>query len=197
MLAATASAVATVAVVVSAVTATAVLTAASAAMMLGIEFLGGGVAHYLDISAVAHRLTGELVVEVHEDLVVGDLDDLSLDAHAFLCHHGHTSSWADVLGIKLAVDMEDFFLEFIDELGVLDAEGLLGLECEVKLVALLESHDVILEALDEREVHAEDKGVGVLRVELEDALLLIAVDDEDFIDELYIFTGLNFLHFCC
>ncbi len=105
------AAVAAVAVVVSAITATAVLTATTAAVMvLGLEFLGGSIAHHLDKAAVTHRLTSQLVVEVHDDLVVGHLEDSTLDAHAFLSHHGHDGIRTDVLAVKLAIDVEDFFL---------------------------------------------------------------------------------------
>lgn len=176
-LAAGAAAVAAVAVVVATVTAAALVTAASAAVMLGVELLGGGVAHELYKTGVAHRLASELVVEVHEHLLVGDLNDLSLDAHAFLGHHGHACTGSNVLGVKLAVDVENFLFQFIDEFGVLHTEGFMRLECEIKLVALLQSHDVILEALDEREVDAENKGIGVFLVELEHTGLFFTVDD--------------------
>lgn len=175
--AAAAAAVAAVAVVVATVAAAALFTTASAAVMLGVELLGGGVAHELYKTGVAHRLASELVVEVHEHLLVGDLNDLSLYAHAFLGHHGHACTGSNVLGVKLAVDVENFLFQFIDEFGVLHTEGFMRLECEIKLVALLQSHDVILEALDEREVDAENKGIGVFLVELEHTGLFFTVDD--------------------
>ena len=189
-----AAAVAAVAVVVSAIASTAVVTAATAAVVLGLEFLGGGVAHQLHKSAVAHGLSGELVIEVHEHFVVGDFHYLPLDAHALLGHHGHTCSGTDVLSVKFAVDVEDFFFQLIDEFGVLHTKGLMGFQGEVEFISLLQSHDVVLEALDERQVHAEDKCVGMLFVELEHARLLLAVDYKDLIHELHIFTCLNFLH---
>lgn len=194
-LAAAAAAVAAVAVVVATVTAAAFFTAASATVMLGVELLGGGVAHELYKTGVAHRLASELVVEVHEHLLVGDLDDLSLDAHAFLRHHGHAGTRADVLGVKLAVDVENFLFEFIDEFGVLHSEGFMRLEGEIKLVALLQSHDVILETLDEGQVDAKYKGIGMFLVELEHTGLFFTVDDKDLINELHVFTCFDFHSF--
>ena len=160
--------------IVAAVTATTVLTTAAAAVVLGAELLGRGVAHHLHIAAVAHRLACQLVVEVHEHLVVGHLDHLTLDAHSLLGHHGHAGSWADVLLVKLALHMEDFLLQLIHQLGVLHAEGLVGLQGEVKFLALLQTHDVVLESLDERQIHAEYKGIGVLFIEFENTGLLLA-----------------------
>ena len=192
--AAAAAAIAAVAVVVATVAAT-FFTAASAAVMLGVELLGGGVAHELYKTGVAHRLACELVVEVHEYLLVGNLDDLSLDAHAFLRHHGHACAGSNVLGVKLAVDVENFLFQFIDEFGVLHTEGFMRLESEIKFVALLQSHDVILEALDEREVDAENKGIGVFLVELEHTGLFLTVDDKDLIYEFHVFSCFDF-HFC-
>ena len=163
-------------------------------MVLGLQLLGRGVAHQLHVAAVAHRLAGELVVKVHEHLVVGDLHYLTLDAHTLLGHHGHAGSGTDVLGVKLAVDVENFLLQLIDELGVLHAKGLVGLQGEVKLLALLQAHDVVLETLDERQVHAKHKGIGMLLVEFEHTLLLLAVNDKNLIYEFHVFSCLNFLH---
>ena len=84
----------------------------------------------------------KLVVEIHEHLVVGHLDDLTLDAHAFLSHHGHAGTRTDILGVKLAVDMENLLLELIDQLGILYAESLMGLKGEIKFFALLQAHDM-------------------------------------------------------
>ena len=194
-LAAAAAAVAVVAVVVSAVTAATVLaTTTAAVVMLGLKLLGGGVAHELHVARIAHRLAGKLVVEVHGDLVVGDLGDDALDAHAVLGHHGDTSAHADVLVVKLAVNVEDFLLEFVNHVGVLGAEGLLGLQREVKFLALLEVKDVVLESLDQRDVHAEHKRVGMFLIELENTHLLVAVDNKNLIHEFDVFTCLNFLH---
>ena len=183
------------AVAVATVTVIAFLATAAAAMVTGLKFLGGSIAYKLYEAAVAYRFAGELVVEVHEHLVVSYLYNLALDAHAFLGHHGHTRTGTDVLGVKLAIDVEDFLLEFINKLRVLHTEGLMGLQGEIELLALLQAHDVVLEALDEREIHTEDEGIRVFLVELEHALLLIAIDDKNLIHELYVFTSLNFLHF--
>lgn len=192
---AAAAAVAAVAVVMATATVAAVLTTASAAVMvLGLELLGRGVAHELDVASIAHGLTGQLVVEVHGDLVVGDLGDNALDAHSLLGHHGHDGTHADVLVVKLAVNVEDFLLEFINHVGVLDTEGLLGLQGEVKLLSLLQVDDVVLEALDEGDIHTEDKGIGMLLVELEDTHLLVAIDNENLVHEFDVLTCLNFLH---
>ena len=170
------------------------LTAATAAVVLGVKFLGRGVANELNEAAVAHGLACQLVVEVHEHLVIGHLDDLTLDAHAFLSHHGHACTRTDVLGVKLAVDVENLLLELIDQLGILYAESLMRLQREIKLLALLQTHDVVLEALDERQIHSKDESVGVLLVELEHTRLLVAIDHEYLIHEFYVFSCLNFLH---
>ena len=147
-LAAGAAAVAAVAVVVATVAAAALVTAASAAVMLGVELLGGGVAHELYKTGVAHRLACELVVEVHEHLVIGHFHHLALDAHAFLGHHGNKCARTDVLVVKLALDVENFFLQFINQIGIFHSECLMGLQCEVKLLALLKAHDMVLEPFD-------------------------------------------------
>ena len=163
-------------------------------MVLGIEFVGGGVTHELHIAAVAYGFTSQLVVEVHKDLFVGHLDDLSLDAHTLLSHHGDAGAGTHMLVVKLAVDVEDLFLEFVDQFRVLHTKGLLGLEGEIKLFALLQAHDVVLEALDEREVHTEHKGIGMLLIELENTDLAFLVNHKNLIHEFDIFAGLNFLH---
>lgn len=163
-------------------------------MMLGLEFLGGGVTHELHGAGIAHGLTCQLVVEVHGHLVVGDLGDDALDAHAVLGHHGHDGAHADVLVVKLAVHMENLFLQLVDHVGILQAEGFFGLEREVKVLALLQTHDVVLETLDERQVQAEDKGIGVLLVELENADLFLTINDKNLIYEFDVFSCLNFIH---
>ena len=94
----------------AAVATTALFTATSAAMVLGLQLLGRSVTHELHIATVTHSLASKLVVEIHEYLVVGHLDDLTLDAHAFLCHHGHAGTRTDILGVKLAIDMENLLL---------------------------------------------------------------------------------------
>ena len=190
----TATAVAAVTVVVAAVAVVAVLTATAATVMPGLQLLGSGVTHELDISAVAHGLARQLVIEVHKHLVVGDLDHLALDAHAFLRHHGHTGTGANVLLVKLALDVENLLLQLINQVGILLAEGLMGLKGEIKLLTLLQTHDAVLETLDERQIHAKDKSIGMLLVELENTHAFFTVDNKDLIDELHIFSCLNFLH---
>ena len=192
--AATAVAAVTVVVVVAAATVTTVLTAASATVMLGLQLLGRGIAHQLHVAGIAHGLASQLMVEVHGHLVVGHLGHDALDTHALLGHHGHDGTHADVLVVKLAVNMENLLLELIHQARVLGTESLLGLEGEVKLLALLQAHDMVLETLDERHVHAEDKGIGLLLLELEHTDLLLAVHDEDFIYEFHVFSCFNFLH---
>ena len=179
-----------------ATTVTAVLTAAATAVVvLGLEFLGRCVTHQLHYTSIAHGLAGQLVVKVHGHLVVGHLSDNALDTHAVLSHHGHDGAHADMLVVKLTIDMEDFLLQLIDQVGILLSESLLGFEGEIKLLTLLQSHDVILEALDERQVHPEDKRIGVLLVEFEHTHLLLAIYHKDLIHELYVFSCLNFLHY--
>lgn len=187
------AAVAALTVVMAAAT-VATLLAATSAVMLGLKLFGGGIAYELHVSHVAHRLAGELVVEVHGDLVIGDLGDDALDTHAFLGHHRDDGAHADVFMVKLAVDVENLLLELIDQVGVLDAESFLGLEGKVKFLTLLQIDDVILETLDEREVESEDKSVRVFGFELEYTDLLIAVDYKDFVHELDVLTCLNFIH---
>ena len=170
------------------------LTAATATVVLGLEFLGRGIAHQLHITAIAHGLASQLMVEVHKHLVVGDLDHLPLDTHALLGHHRHDGALADMLVVKLAVDVEDLLLQFVHQVGVLDAEGVLGLQGEVKLLALLEVDNVVVETLDERQIHAEDKRIGMLLIKLEHTGLLVAIDHKDLVHEFYIFTCLNFIH---
>ena len=190
-----ASAVAAVAVVMATVAAAAVVAATSAAVVTGLELLGGSVAHELYISAVADGLTGQLVVEVHEHLVVGHLDYLTVKSHALLSHHGHDSTGSHALGIKLAVHVEDFLLELTDEIGVLLAEGLLGSQCEVEFFILIETHDVILEFLKQRNIESEHKSVGMFLIEFEYTGLLLAVHNKDLINELHIFSCFDF-HIC-
>ena len=72
-LAAATAAVAALAVLVAAVTATTLVTAAAATVVLGVELLGGSVAHELHKAAVAHGLTGQLVIEVHEHLGLSNI----------------------------------------------------------------------------------------------------------------------------
>ena len=193
-LAASATAVAASAMVVSAVTAATLFTTAAAAVVMGLELLGGGIAHEFHMAGISHCLPSELVVEVHEDLVVGHFHYLTFDAHAFLSHHGDESARTDVFFIELSLHVENFLLELIDQFGILIAEGLVGLQGKIKFVSLLQPHDAVLEALDEREVHTENKCIGMFLVELEHARLLLAIDNKDFIYELYIFTCLYFLH---
>ena len=194
-LAAAAAAVAAVAVVVAAVTASAVVASATTAVMvLGLEFFGRGVTHELHVARIAYGLAGELVVEVHGDLVVGDLGDDALDAHAVLSHHGHDGTHADVLVVKLAVNVEDFLVEFIDHAGILYAESLLGLQCEVKFFSLFQAHDIVLEADNQGHVHAEHKGIGMLLLEFENTHLLVSIDNKNLVHEFDVLTCLNFLH---
>ena len=174
--------------------ASAAVLAAATVMMLGLEFLRGSVAHELHISGIAHRLTSQLVVEVHGDLVVGDLGHDALHAHAVLGHHGHDGAHADVLVVKLAVNVENLLLEFINHAGILGTEGLFGFQGEIKFLALFKVDDMILEALDERHIQPEDKGIGVLLVELEHTDLFITIYHKNLVNELNIFTCLNFLH---
>ena len=192
-LAAATAAIAAVAVVVAAAVA-AFLTAATAAVVLGLEFLGGGITHELHNTGITYGLAGQLMVEVHGHLFVGHLGHNALDAHAVLGHHRDDGTRAHVLVVKLAVHMENLFLQFVDQVGVLLAESLLGFEREIKLLTLLQTHDVLLETLDERHVHTEDKRVGMLLVELKDTHLLLGVDNKDLIHELHVFSCLNFLH---
>ena len=144
-----AAAVAAVAVVVVAVVVVAFVTTAAASVVLGLKLFGRGITHELHVTSIAHGLSGQLVVEVHEHLVVGYFHDLSLDAHVLLGHHGHESARADVFVIELAIDVEDFFLQLINQFGVFVSKGLMGLQGEVKFVSLLQSHDAVLETLDE------------------------------------------------
>lgn len=183
------------AVVVAAVVAVAVLaTTAAAMMMLGLELLGRGVTHKLDKSSIAYSLASQLVVEVHGDFVVGDLSDDALDTHAVLGHHGDDGTHADVLVIKLAINVEHLFLELIDHVGVLGAEGLLGLQGKVKFLALFQIDDVILETLNQRDIKPKHKGIRMFLIELEDTHLLVTIDHKNLVNELNIFTCLNFLH---
>ena len=191
--AAAAAAVTAVAVLLAAVTAAAILAATSAAVLVArLQFLGGGVAHELHSADKAHGLSRPGVVEVHGYLVVGHLDDLTVETHTLLGHHGHDGARTDVLGVKLALHVEDFLLEFTDEFGILLAEGLLGSQREVEFVALFEAHDVILEFLEQRNIESKHEGVGALLVELEHAGLLLAIHNKDFIDELHIFSCFDF-----
>ena len=135
-LAAATATIAAVAVVVAAAVA-AFLTAAAAAMVLGLEFLGGGITHELHNTGITYGLAGQLMVEVHGHLFVGHLGHNALDAHAVLGHHRDDGTRAHVLVVKLAVHMENLFLQFVDQVGVLLAESLLGFEREIKLLTLM------------------------------------------------------------
>ena len=100
----------------------------------------------------------------------------------------------DILGVKLAIDMENLLIKFINQVGALYTESLMGLKGKIKFIALLQAHDMVLEALDQRQVQTEDKSIGMLLIELEHTGLLFAVHNKDFIDEFYVFSCLNFLH---
>lgn len=194
-LATAATAVAAVAVIVAAIAVTAILATASAAMVvMRLEFLGGGIAHYLYKTAVAHRLSCQLVVEVHDNLVVGDLDYDTLDAHSLLSHHGDEGARTDVLAVKLAVNIEDGLVQLTDHFRIFHAEGFLGPKGKVKVLSLLQTHDILLESLDEREVETKNKSIGRLFLVFEHTGLLFAVDNKDLIHEFHVFTCFDFLH---
>ena len=61
---------------VPAVAVAALFAAAAATVVMRFELLGSGIAHKLHMTAVTHCLTSELVVEVHDHLVVGHFDNL-------------------------------------------------------------------------------------------------------------------------
>ena len=84
------------------------------------------------------------MIEIHLDILGGDIHDETLDAHTVGSHHRQTDTLADMLVVKLAVDFKHTALELDYLLGVVMAESLISLGDNVVSTADLESLESLL-----------------------------------------------------
>ena len=182
------------ATVVTAVTA-AVVMAAAAATARGLEVFGRHIAHGQHRALDAHVPVDELMIEVHLDILRSHVYDKTLDAHAVGSHHRQTHTLADMLLVKLAVNLEDTALELDDLLGIVVTESLVGLGHDVIFVAGLEAFESLLQRLDKPLSQTEDDALGLVGRHLVHKLLrAVGIDFIEIKNEFDILAGLDFFH---
>ncbi len=118
----------------------AVMAAASAAVSR-LKLFGSSVAHGDDRAFEAHVLAGQRVIEIHLDLIVGDIHHESVDAIAVRSHHRKHCSLLDHLGIKFPVYGKHVLFKTSHLIGIMRTECLGSLDSDVKLAAGLQTLD--------------------------------------------------------
>ena len=119
------------------------------------ELLVRGFANRENLTGEVKRLAGQLVVEIHLDLLVVDLEHAAGNHAAVVGHHRDGGAHADAL-VNLAVALEHTAGEVEHGAGGIDAIALLGGEDEIKGVADFLVEDIGLE-LGQQVAHAKDK----------------------------------------
>lgn len=191
---AVALAVAAAAAIAALTVAAALVVAAATAAMARRNLLGSGVAHLKDGALEADILASERVVEVHLDILVGDLEHDAVDAIAVGGHHRQDGALGDSLVVKLAVNLKDVAWQLGNLLVVIGAECIGGLDDEVEGRTLLQPVNGLLEGNYHAAGDTEDNLLGVIDIGLMDEFLTFGSDFIEVITEFYVFSWLNFFH---
>ena len=161
--------------------------------MAGVQLLVGGVAYQFHYTYVVQVFAGQRVVEVHEHLVVRDLQYRAVDAVAFGSHHGHGVALEYGLVVELAVDHENLFVELDHMLFVTFAESLVAGEHEVELVALFQAVEPFEHGREDILVHTVNELVGhFVGGTHHQSLFRFACACIEVVGENHKFTGFNF-----
>ena len=110
-------------------------------------------------------LASQRVVRVDGDAVVLDLHDLRHKLMVFGIVHRDDGPLEDMLVVELAVDAEDITLQFVHTLRDIFPESLVGLQGEVKRLALLQADEVLLKGVEGDAVSGDElKGAVCARL---------------------------------
>ena len=110
-------------------------------------------------------LASQRVVRVDGDTVVLDFHNLGHKLVVFGIVHRDDGSLEDMLVVELAVNAEDFTLQFVHTLRDIFPESLVGLQGEVKRFALLQADEVLLKGVEGDAVSGDElKGAVCTRL---------------------------------
>ena len=161
-------------------------------VMEGFEFAGCDVTHINDLADEVKCFSGERVVEIDGDLILGDLDDLGVDDLPVNGGHGHDGSLVNTLAIELIVTIvEQFLIQRHDALFVVVSIRLIRGDDKVKWFVYFFSEHGCLEC---RQHHffavAVDEGL-LKRCAFGHFFLTLLVDNEHLVDECGNFLVFN------
>ena len=168
--------------------------AAASAAVSRLKLFGSSVAHGDDRAFEAHVLAGQRVIEIHLDLIVGDIHHESVDAIAVRSHHRKHRSLLYHLGIKFPVYGKHVLFKTSHLIGIMRTECLGSLDSDVKLAAGLQTLDSLFKRTDHAGSNSEYYLFGILRIGLMHKILTRRGHFIEVVAQLYIFSGLNFFH---
>lgn len=166
----------------------------AAAAALGMKFFLCGVADKLYLALEDDVLSGEGMVEVHDDILVIDFLDESHHAESVGSHHGYGVADLDNLVVKLAVDVEDFAIEGYDMFRVIWTESLFRCCGDLKSLAFAHSFKSLFQGLDYTLGNSENDLFGIFGICLVNEFLAVGlVIGVKVVDQFYVFSGFNFV----
>ena len=125
-------------------------TAASASQMLDqmLYLLFGGIAVLIDDASEVERLSCQGMVGIHGDTVLLDLNNLGHELMVFCVCQGDDGSFEDILVVEVAIDGENFTVQFVYALRHVFSESLRRFQKEVEGVAFRQLHHLLLESVE-------------------------------------------------
>ncbi len=167
---------ATAAVVAAALFAATVMVAAAAATTLrGLKLLRSSIAHNPDTAYKTYILAGKRVIEIHNNLLVGNFKYLAGDTVSVMSQHRHYGTGLYMLGIKLAVNLKKLFFKMCHLFGVIIAETLFSRYFYVKLIACRQTVDSLFERSYDTASHSEYNLFGIFSIDLMHQSLAIGI----------------------
>ena len=146
----------------------AALTAARQHLDELLDFFFGSFSFLDYLSLEVQGLACQWVVGVDGHAVILDLHYLGHKLMVFGIVHGDDGSLEDMLLVELAVDGEDITLQLMHSLRDIFPKGFIGLQGEIKLGALLLSHEVFLKGVEGDAVSGDElKGTVFARLFLQ------------------------------